>query len=361
MSNRKHNFGAGPCTLPLEVLEEAQRDLVDYKGAGMSLIEMSHRSPEYDAVHSEAMDLAKEVFGTPKEFEILFLQGGATLQFAMVPMNLLDGSSTAAYVHSGSWASKAISDAKLYGDVYLAWDGADCKYTRMPADGELELRHDTRYLHITSNETIGGVRYAQWPDVDVPLVADMSSDFMSRPIPWSKFDLIYGGVQKNLAPAGMAVVFIRKTIVEKLNQKIGAYLRYGVHCKNLSLYNTPPVFTIYIMSLVMKWMKDMGGLTAIEHMAEEKASILYQVMDQSGGYFNCPVANKDRSLMNIVFRLPSEELEKRFLSQADSAGLVGLKGHRSVGGCRASCYNAMPAESVNTLAQFMREFQRKNG
>ncbi|MDH3690639.1 MAG: 3-phosphoserine/phosphohydroxythreonine transaminase [Gammaproteobacteria bacterium] len=361
MSNRKCNFGAGPCTLPLEVLQQAQQEFVDFHGAGMSLIEMSHRSKEYDSVHSEAMSLAKDVFGTPDDFEILFLQGGATLQFAMVPMNFLKPDNVAAYVDSGSWASKAISDAKLYGNVYVAWDGSECNYTRMPADSELELRDGTRYLHITSNETIGGIRYADWPNAGVPMISDMSSDFMSRPIPWERFDLVYGGVQKNLAPSGMAVVFIRKNVIEELNQDIGAYLRYGIHAKSLSLYNTPPVFTIYMMLLVIRWMKGLGGLPVIERMADEKADVLYKVIDQSGGFFNCPIDEKYRSRMNIVFRLRGEELERKFLSEAGAAELIGLKGHRSVGGCRASCYNALPKACVDTLAQFMREFQRVNG
>jgi len=360
MNHRKHNFGAGPCTLPLEVLQEAQAQFVDFHGMGMSLYETSHRSAEYEAVHNEAIALARELYATPEDFEILFIQGGATLQFSMVPMNLLGEGRAAGYVHTGSWAGKAIDDAKLFGDAYVAWDGTAENYMRVPSDGELQLRDGTRYLHVTSNETIGGIRYVKWPEVDVPLVADMSSDFFSRPIPWERFDLVYGGVQKNLAPAGMAVVFIRRSALEGARRDIGAYLRYDLHAKNDSLYNTPPAFPIYMMSLVLKWMKDNGGLAAYEQAAEEKAALLYDVIDDSGGYYNCPVDCESRSVMNIVFRLREEALEKQFLSEASAADFVGLKGHRSVGGCRASCYNAMPRSGVEALAEFMDRFRRAN-
>jgi len=361
MTGRVHNFCAGPCTLPLEVLEEASRELVDYQGAGMSLIEMSHRAKEYDAVHKEAMALALEVFGVPDDFHVLFIQGGATLQFSMIPMNLLGRGERAGYVNSGSWGKAAIRDAAPHGDIYTAWDGAEHEYRRMPDDGELDIREHTRYLHITSNETIGGIRFASWPEVGVPLVADMSSELMSRPIPWRRFDLVYGGVQKNLGPAGLAVVLVRKSVVEAAKPEVGSYLRYDVHAKSDSLFNTPPMFPIYVMGKVLRWMKDKGGLEAMEREAAHKSGILYELIDRSGGYYRCPVEPRDRSHMNVVFRLPDEDLEKKFLAEAEQADLVNLKGHRSVGGCRASVYNAMPVAGVEALASFMREFQSRNG
>lgn len=361
MTNRVYNFCAGPCTLPLEVLEDAQQELVDYQGSGMSLLEMSHRSPEYEAVHKEAMQLAREIYGTPDDFAVLFLQGGAMLQFSMVPMNLLGPGQKGAYIGSGAWASGAFKDAQNYGDAYLAWDGKEEGYTRMPRTDEIRLQPGTRYLHVTSNETIGGIRMIEWPEVDVPLVADMSSDYMSRPIPWERFDLVYGGAQKNLGPAGAALVFVRNSALADMNKDMGQYLSYAPHIDKDSLLNTPPVFTIYMIGKVLKWMRGKGGLPVIEREAEEKAQRLYRVIDSSDGWYSCPVAKDNRSVMNVVFRLPSEDLEKKFLAEADAAGLKNLKGHRSVGGCRASVYNAMPLEGVDALASFMEQFHRDNG
>ena len=357
MTERVHNFSAGPCTLPLSVLEEGQAEFVNYHGAGMSLIEMSHRGKQFVAVHEEAVDLVRTVFGVPDEFDVLFLQGGATLQFAMVPMNLLGSGQKAGYINSGTWAKGALADAKHYGDVYSAWDGADCNYTRMPSTDEIEIQSGSRYLHLTSNETIGGIRFSDWPQVGVPLIADMSSDYMSRPIPWERFDLVYGGAQKNLGPAGMALVIIRKTVARENNQEIGRYLRYDIQADKGSMFNTPPVFPIYMLGKVLRWMRDQGGVAAMERQAEEKAGMLYDAIDGSGGYYRCPVDTGSRSVMNVVFRLPNEELEKTFLSEADAAGLLNLKGHRSVGGIRASIYNAMPSEGVEVLSTFMSDFQ----
>ena len=360
MSKRVFNFGAGPCTLPLEALTEAQKEFTNYMDSGMSVIEMSHRGKEYDQTHVEAMALTKEVFQVPEEFEVMFIQGGATLQFSMIPMNLLKKGEKAAYLNSGQWAKKALADGKIYGDAYCAWDGKEVGLKRMPKAEEIKIEENTRYLHITTNETIGGIRMIEWPDVDVPLVADMSSDFMTRPIPWEKFDLVYGGAQKNLGPAGMAVVFIRKSILEDTNKNIGAYLRYDIHADKDSMYNTPPVFPIYMMGKVMKWMKANGSLAGIGKMAEEKAEILYAAIDNSDGYYNNPMDKEYRSLMNIVFRLPTEELEAKFVAEAKTAGLIGLKGHRSVGGCRASCYNSMTVEGVKALIVFMNDFKANN-
>jgi len=362
MTTRKHNFSAGPCTLPLEILQQAQEEFVDYHAAGMSLIEMSHRGGHFEEIATQARALALEVFQAPDDFSVLFLQGGATLQFAMVPMNLLrhDKRELGGYVNSGAWAAGALADAALHGAVYSAWDGAACKHTRMPADDEIEIRDNTRYLHITSNETIGGIRFAGWPQAPVPLVGDMSSDYMSRAVDWSKFDLIYGGAQKNLGPAGMTVVFLRKSILENCNKTIARYLRYDIHEAADSMFNTPPVFPIYMFGLVLRWMKAQGGLPAMQRNAAEKSGMLYAAIDQSGDYYNCPVARADRSQMNVVFRLPSEDLEKKFLRESAAAGLVHLKGHRSVGGCRASIYNAMPPAGVAALTAFMADFQQNN-
>ena len=357
---RVHNFSAGPCTLPLEVLQSVRDEMVDYQASGMSLIEMSHRGGHFDAVFEEAVTLVREQYEVPEEFEILFLQGGATLQFSMVPMNLLTEGAKAAYVKSGYWSKGAIADARHYGDVYVAWDGEPEDYQRMPAADELKIVGRTRYLHITSNETIGGVRYSSWPEVDVPLVADMSSDYMSRPIPWERFDLVYGGVQKNLGPAGLTMVVIRRSTLADSRTQLGRYLSYAVQVEKTSMFNTPPVFAIYVLGKMLRWMKKNGGLRGIEQQAEHKAGLLYQTIDASQGYYQCPVLPEYRSLMNVVFRLPNEQLENLFLEQAVASDLVNLKGHRSVGGCRASIYNAMPVASVEALVEFMQFFARRN-
>lgn len=360
MSRRVSNFSAGPSILPQQVLEEAQLEFVEYQGSGMSLIEMSHRGKHFDAVHQEAMAMVRKIFAVPDSFQVLFLQGGATFQFSMVPMNLLQAGERAGYVNSGSWAKSAMTDAKHYGEIYAAWDGEDCGYNRMPRDEELMLVPGTRYLHITSNETIGGVRFVNWPEADMPLVCDMSSDYMSRPIPWDKFDLVYGGLQKNLGPAGMTLVFVRESVLAGCNKDIGRYLRYDIHAEKDSMFNTPPVFPIYMLGKILKWMEAKGGLEVIEREAEEKAAVLYGVIDSSDGYYRCPVDDSCRSVMNVVFRLPSEELEAQFLKQSVAADLLNLKGHRSVGGCRASIYNAMPRKGVESLAEFMAVFRDEN-
>ena len=354
---RAHNFGAGPCTLPLDVLREVQAEFLDFGGTGMSLIEMSHRSPEYESVHDEALGLARAVAEAPEEFEVLFIQGGATLQFAMAAMNLLEGGQRAGYVVSGSWGKRALEDAGPHGDVYSAWDGSEHAYTRMPRSDEIETRPDTRYLHITTNETIGGIRMVHMPDVGVPLVADMSSEYLSRPIDWRLYDVVYGGVQKNLAPAGMSVVYVRKSAMEKARNDLGSFLRYSWHSETRSLGHTPPMFPIYIMGKVLTRMKEEGGIKAAERTAAEKASLLYRVIDASDGFYRSPVEPEVRSDMNVVFRLRDEALEKEFVAASETAGMVGLKGHRSVGGLRASLYFALPMASVEYLADFMTDFQ----
>ncbi|PIE89524.1 MAG: 3-phosphoserine/phosphohydroxythreonine aminotransferase [Acidobacteria bacterium] len=357
---RVFNFGAGPCTLPLEVLKEAQSEFTNFQGSGMSIIESSHRGKEYDTVHHEALTMLKELYGAPEDMEVLLLQGGATLQFSMIPMNLAKKGKKAAYLVTGSWSKKALADGKLYADAYAAWDGKDDNYSHMPKSKDIKLQENTQYLYICSNETIGGIRFPKFPDVDVPLIVDVSSEFLSRPIEWDKCDLVYGGVQKNLGPSGVTILFIRKHLLENLNTGLGAYLNYATHAKAKSLYNTPPVFSIYMMNKVLKWVKKCGGLKGIEKMAEEKAGLIYDAMDQSNGYFRSPVAKEDRSRMNIVFRLPTEELEAKFLEESKKKGLVALKGHRSVGGLRASTYNAMPLEGAKALVAFMKDFQAQN-
>jgi phosphoserine aminotransferase len=347
--------------LPLSVLEEVRDEIADYRSTGMSMIEMSHRSGPYESVHHGAMALIRELFAVPDEFEVLLIQGGATMQFGMVPMNLLTGSSTGAYVDTGAWASKAFNDAGHHGDVYEAWSGRAIGYDRTPETAELSIRDDTRYVHVTSNETIGGIQYKAWPDVGVPLVADMSSDLFSRAIPWERFDLVYGGVQKNLAPAGLALVFVRRSTLEHTERDLASYFRYDVHASKNSMYNTPPVFPIYVMEKVLRWIRDCGGLPAMAAAADARADVLYRTIDESDGFYLNPVDVGSRSNMNVVFRLSAEDLEPQFVAAAAERGMVGLKGHRSVGGCRASIYNAMPMSGVETLCEFMFDFQRSEG
>jgi phosphoserine aminotransferase len=358
---RVHNFGAGPCTLPLAVLEEVKAEFIDFAGTGMSLIELSHRSPEYEAVHHEALSLAREVAQAPDEFEVLFVQGGATLQFAMVAMNLLHPEEEAGYVVSGSWGARALEDGRPHGRVYTAWDGEPDSYTTMPAPDQISLRSNSRYLHVTSNETIGGIRMVDFPDLGVPLVGDMSSDYLARPIEWGLFDLVYGGVQKNLAPAGMAVVYVRRQAIENARTDLGSFLRYAWHAETKSLGHTPPMFPIYLMGKVLALMKAKGGVDALESDSKAKASVLYNVIDTSAGFYRNPVEPSVRSHMNVVFRLPDEALEAQFVKEATAADMIGLKGHRSVGGCRASLYAALPFESVEALADFMIDFAQRNG
>lgn len=359
---RIHNFSAGPSTLPLEVLEEAAGKFVDYENTGMSLIEMSHRGKQYDAVHSETISLVREILQLPETSHVLLLQGGATLQFGMVPMAFLKPGMSADYINTGSWAKKALGDAKAVGNVSIAWDGADCSYTRIPSQQELTLNPEAAYVHICSNETIGGIQWQTFPDTgSVPLVCDMSSDILSRPLPLDTIDMVYAGAQKNLAPAGMALVIISERLASMARTDLPAYLRYDLHIENNSLYNTPPSFVVWMTQLTLKWIKSIGGMQEVERRRDEKATMLYSAIDDSGGYYRSPVDAACRSAMNVVWRLPDEELEKEFIQQAQQEGLSGLKGHRSVGGCRASIYNAMPVAGVKALTDFMQHFMQKNG
>ena len=360
--SRIYNFSAGPSTLPLETLEEAAARFVEYENSGMSLVEMSHRGKQYDAIHSETIALIREVLQVPDTFHVLLLQGGATLQFGMIPLAFLKPGMSADYIITGSWAKKAAEDARTVGTVTNAWDGKECKYNRIPDQHELTLNAGAAYAHICANETIGGIQWQSFPDTgNVPLVCDMSSEILSRPLPWDKIDMVYAGAQKNLAPAGMALVIMSERLASMARTDLPAYLRYDLHIKENSLYNTPPTFVIWMTQLTLKWIKSIGGMPELERRRDEKASMLYNAIANSDGYYRSPVDAASRSAMNVVWRLPSEELEAQFLQQAQKECMSGLKGHRSVGGCRASIYNAMPVAGVKALTDFMRQFMQKNG
>lgn len=357
---RIYNFSAGPAILPEDVLIEAQSQLVDYQGSGMSIMEMSHRGKEYMAVQAEAEANIRKLLNIGDEFAVLFLTGGASGQFAMIPMNLLSADQTADYTHSGSWASKAIKEAKLFGKVNLAADVSKTRPSRMPAATELKWTDGAAYAHITSNETIEGTQWKAFPTTSAPLVADMSSDILSRPFDMRQFGLVYAGAQKNIGPAGVTLVIIRKELAERVSEKVPVIFRYKTHMENESMYNTPPCFPIYIVMLVTRWLERQGGLAAMQKINEKKAAVLYSAIDGSGFYKGTAEADY-RSTMNVTFRLPSEELEEAFVKEASKLGLKGLKGHRSVGGIRASIYNAFPAAGVDALVAFMKEFEKKNG
>ena len=362
MSNRAYNFNAGPAALPLEVLEQAQEQFVEYKGSGMSLMEMSHRGAIYEGVHHEAEQLLRELLGIPNNYKVLFIQGGASTQFAMVPMNLLQPGKVASYVSTGSWATKAIQEAKLFGETAIAASSEADKFTRIPSADELKIAPESAYLHLTSNETIEGTQWAEYPDTgSVPLVADMSSDILCRPLNISQFGLIYAGAQKNLGPSGVTIVIIREDLIGAPSMTVPTMLRYSTHAKNDSLYNTPPTFAIYMTNLVLNWVKAQGGAAAIEKINKEKAGLLYGAIDGSDGFYLGVAQEGSRSIMNVTFRLGSEELEKQFAKESEAQGFVGLKGHRSVGGLRASIYNAVPLASVKALVDFMDDFKRRNG
>jgi phosphoserine aminotransferase len=356
--HRVYNFSAGPAVLPMPVLEEIQRDLVSLPGVGMSILEISHRSAAFEAILAEAEQRIRALANISSDYKVLFLQGGASLQFLMVPLNLLTAGATADYIDSGSWADKAIKEAKKVGTVNVAASTKAENYSRLPRQEELKLTPGAAYVHMTSNNTIEGTEYRTLPSVgDVPLVSDTSSNMFSRPIDVSKHALIYAGAQKNMGPAGVTVVIIRQDVLQRSQKSLGTMLNYGVHAENGSMYNTPPAFAVYALGLVMKWLIAQGGLPAIATANERKAGKLYGEIDRTGFYRG--TANRDdRSLMNVTFRLATEELEKQFVKESTAAGLDGLKGHRSVGGMRASIYNAFPEEGVDALVAFMKEFER---
>lgn len=361
MTKRAYNFNAGPAALPLEVLERAQKEFVDYQGTGMSIMEMSHRGAVYEAVHNEAQQRLLSLLGNPEGFKVLFLQGGASTQFAMLPMNLLGEGQTASYVATGSWADKAISEAKLIGETHVAASSEAQNYMQIPALEDIQIPDNAAYLHLTSNETIGGIQYKQFPDTGkVPLIVDMSSDILSRPLDMSQFAMIYAGAQKNLGPSGVTVVVAREELLSDSPKSIPTIMRYSTHLKNNSLYNTPPSFAIYMVNEVLKWIEEQGGLEGVARNNERKASLIYDTIDQSGGFYQGAADIASRSNMNVTFRLPDEELDKAFAKASEQAGFVGLKGHRSVGGLRASIYNAVPYASCEALVEFMKDFQAKN-
>jgi phosphoserine aminotransferase len=357
------NFNAGPAALPLAALEQARDELIDFEGTGMSILEHSHREPPYEKVHREAIELITRMLGVPETHHVLLMQGGARGQFAIVPMNLLHPGRSADYVVTGTWAKQAWEEASLIGQTKVAASTEkDKKFSRVPTQGELALDPGAAYVHITSNNTLFGTQWATYPDVGaVPLIADMTSDLLSRAIDVSKFALIYAGAQKNVGPAGVTIVIVRKDLVASGRTDIPQIFRYRSFAESESLFNTPPSFSIYLMRNTLRELEKWGGTAALEKENDAKAKLLYDTIDASPDYWRAPVEKASRSRMNVVWRLPTEDLEKKFLKEATAAGLVGLKGHRSVGGVRASIYNAVRLPDVEKLVGFMSEFAKKNG
>ena len=355
------NFSAGPAVLPEPVLQQAAAEMLDWHGSGMSVMEMSHRGKEFIAIHAQAEADLRELMAIPKNYKVLFLQGGASAQFAVVPMNLLRGKTNADYINTGQWSKKAITDAKKYCKVNVAASSEADNYTRAPKQAEWKLDPDAAYVHLTTNETIGGVEFHWVPDTgSVPIVADMSSHILSRPMDVSRYGLIYAGAQKNIGPAGVTIVIVRDDLLGQALPVTPTVFDYKVQAENDSMSNTPSTYGIYVAGLVFQWLKKQGGMTAMEQINRAKAGLLYDYLDQTE-FYQSPVAKDDRSLMNIPFTLRNADLDKVFIQETEAAGLTQLKGHRSVGGMRASIYNAMPIEGVQTLVQFMREFERKHG
>ena len=369
---RIFNFSAGPCTLPLPVLEQVAADIPDYHGEGMAIFEMSHRSKTVIDLFEETGALVREVLSVPQDMHVQFMGGGATLQFGMIPMNLLhpgdDGARKAAdYTHSGLWAGKAVDDARAIGKIHLAFDGTDSNFTTLPDPASIRASDDAVYFHLTSNETVGGVQWKDFPTIDKPIVADMSSDIFTRPLDYEKFGIIYAGAQKNIGPAGCALVLLKQEIVELAEAttrgNLVSYLDYPGHVAGKSMPNTPPVFQVYLIKLVMQWLKAEGGVAWAGDMAARRSQLVYDAIANAGGggFYTCPVDARYRSPINVVFTTPDAGLDARFVEEALVQGLSGLKGHRSLGGCRASLYNAMPLEGAQALADFMGDFAAKNG
>jgi phosphoserine aminotransferase len=358
-----HNFNAGPATLPLSVLKQAQAELLDYQGTGMSIMEMSHRSPEFEGLMAEVETNLRRLLNIPTNYKVLFQQGGASMQFAMVPMNLRDDEASADYIVNGTWGKAAIKDAQRLGNTRTVATSESTNFDRLPSFEIAKLDPKAAYLHFTSNETIHGLEFNQEPvpPESVPLVCDMSSNILSRPIDVTKYGLIYAGAQKNAGPAGVTVVILREDLLERVPSNLPVMLNYKTQVAGGSMHNTPPCFAIYIVALVLRWLIDVGGLDNIGKRNQDKARMIYQTIDQSDGFYRGHAQVDSRSRMNVPFRLATEELEKQFLNEAKQAHLVGLKGHRSVGGLRASLYNALPLESVEALVHFMQDFQRKHG
>ena len=358
MVHRIHNFCAGPCTLPLAVLQEAQEELPDFQGIGMSVMEISHRSKRFEALHEETLALAQSLIGAPADFFPLLLPGGAHQQFVMTAMNLLAEGGRAAFVNSGVWAEKALKEAQRIGTAEEIWSGRETAFATLP-EALPALAPETRYVHFTSNETIGGIQFRAFPETAAPLVIDASSDYYARAVPWERCVLVYGGVQKNLAPSGLALVFVRRDVLKDYAH-VPKFLTYKAHADANSLYNTPPTWQIYLLHKMLRWMEARGGVAHFEQASIEKSALLYAYLDKSGFYANT-IAPQYRSRTNVIFRTPSAELDTLFWQTAEKAGLSGLKGHRIVGGLRASLYNALEMESVRALLAFMDAFAREHG
>ena len=363
MTERVFNFSPGPATLPLPVLQEVQQNLLALPGVGASVLEISHRSKTFEEIIAQAEANIRALLSLPEEYHVLFLQGGASLQFSQVPMSFLRGTGRSAdYIVTGSWAKRALAEAQREGAVRIVWDGKADNYSRVPKHGEYEIDPSAAYVHFTSNETIQGIQFPAEPEVgDVPLVCDASSDFLSRPIDVKRYGLIYAGAQKNVGPAGVTIVIIRQDMLEQVPDDLPTMLNYTVHVEHRSLYNTPAVFAVYVVMLVTRWLlENIGGLEQMHAINQQKAQLLYEAIDRSEGFYRGHAQPDSRSLMNATWRLPSEELEVQFVKEAKEAGLHELKGHRSVGGIRASMYNAMPIEGVRTLVEFMEHFRQKH-
>jgi phosphoserine aminotransferase len=359
MADRIYNFSPGPATLPYSVLQEAATDLVNYHGKGIGLIELSHRGKEFMKIMEETETLLRELMGIPGNYKVLFLQGGASSQFFMVPMNLLAKGKKATYLNTGTWAKKAIKEAKLLGDVKVAYSSEEISFKRVPGHDEYQVDPDSEYLYFVSNNTIYGTQFPDFPGGDTMLIADMSSDILSRPVDVSRFGLIFAGAQKNMGPAGVTLVIIRDDLLDRTPDSVPTMLKYKTHADKGSMFNTPPCFSIHCVGLVLKWLKNLGGVGAIQSVNEQKAALLYDAID-TNDFYRGHAEKASRSLMNVTFNLPTPELEAKFISEATNQGFDGLKGHRSIGGCRASIYNAFPVEGVEKLVSFMEEFANRN-
>ncbi len=363
MTKRVHNFNAGPAVLPVPVLEQARDEMLDYQGCGMSVMEISHRSKEFEGIIKSAEADLRELMGIPSNYKVMFLQGGASLQFAMLPMNLRAAGTSADYIVTGSWSNNSVKEAKKLGTTHVVFDGKSDNFTRLPSAGELQLDPQAAYLYFCHNETIHGVEFKDepLPPAGVPLVCDVSSDFLSQPISVDKYALILAGAQKNAGPAGVTVVIVREDMLERTPANLPVMLDYKLLAESGSLHNTPPCYSIYMVGLVLKWLKGLGGLASMYEINRKKANLLYTAIDNSGGFYRGHAVPEARSIMNVPFRMPSEELEAQFVKEAKEADIIGIKGHRSVGGLRASIYNALPMASVEALVQFMQAFQTKAG
>jgi len=359
MTDRVFNFNPGPAVLPPDVLKQAAHDIVNYQETGMGLIELSHRSKEFMAITESAESRLRSLMAIPDNYKVLFLQGGASSQFYMVPMNLLGKTKHAVYLNTGTWAKKSIKEAHSFGNITVAYSSEKTVFNRVPEQSEYDVADDAEYLYLVSNNTIYGTQFQSFPDVDTMLVSDMSSDILSRNIDVSRFGLIFAGAQKNLGPAGVTIVIIRDDLVDRCPDHIPTMLKYSTHIEKGSMFNTPPCFAIYVVNEVLKWLENLGGITIIEKQNNQKAALLYDAIDRTP-YYRGHAEMQSRSKMNVSFNLPTAELETQFIAEADEAGLKGLKGHRSIGGCRASIYNAFPVEGVETLVSFMKEFEDKN-